>query len=218
MHAALCEVGILQSSDADLPSMDDWGSCGKACGASALGVLCHDVLHQVIFMSFPNWSSMAPANDHGAGARDTIDMLRQKIQKKAWRSKLVLECFKRKIRIVLMSWLGAPIEVLQSELTYRDQTSKGLYDTAFLDELNPFFVCTRALAKLVHEGSSGSMSPIFHIFPSQYHDEILETTRVMGTDMGAQVDWRFLCYRDFPFRWAHYDHPGIALFRFSGGC
>ena len=44
MFAAALEIGLLQGSDVNQPSQDDWGSIQKNCGLTALGMLCHNVL------------------------------------------------------------------------------------------------------------------------------------------------------------------------------
>ena len=44
VFGALVENDITFASDANEPSVDDWGTCGVARGKCAFGILCHGVL------------------------------------------------------------------------------------------------------------------------------------------------------------------------------
>ncbi len=79
MFSAAVGVDLLQSRDCDLPSLDDWGSCGGAAARSSLGILCHNILQQVYAAGLPDWNAMLP----GAPDDDEdTDRKRLKIQKK----------------------------------------------------------------------------------------------------------------------------------------
>ena len=142
LYSSANEIDLLQSKESELPCLDDWGTCGIASGKSALGILCHEVICQVAVDAIPSWRG-------AVGGDDPIDQLRMKIQKKAWRTKCVLQSPSHKLRIVVSSWLGAPVERLQSHLIYLDEAGKGLLDTVFLDELNPFHQFQQQLASIL---------------------------------------------------------------------
>ena len=86
-----------------------------------------------------------------------IERKRMKAQRKAWRARCVLQSPKRRKRMLLLCWLGAPVERLQSELNYRDQVGKILMDVVYQDELNPFWVCKVRLSQMSQSGPTGPL-------------------------------------------------------------
>ena len=123
----------MQSRDVDTPSIDDWGSCGQACGKTSAGILVHGILQQCVEVALPNWGTMLPPNNRGgAGNVDSIGIQRMRIQKKAWRSKSFLSDGPKKLRCLLLCWLAIAVESLMFTLDHLDSGTKGLFD-AVLD-------------------------------------------------------------------------------------
>lgn len=211
LFAAAVGIDILQSRECDIPCKDDWGTCGMACGKTSTGILCHGLLAQVFEASLPDWAAMLP---DGVDDEEQDDIngqpARQKVQKKAWRSKYVLRDEQKKLSIVMMCWLGAPLERLSAELQWLDEKGKGLYDVICDNDLNPFFACRRKLAELVADGPTGPMKPVFDTYPGHMHTMMMDKLRGLGLDFGSQVFWRFLPYTGFPYLWARMVHPGIS--------
>jgi len=79
LFAAAIGVDILQSRDCDVPSQDDWGSCGAATGRTSLGLLCHDLLQRVFAEALPDWNAMCPG---GPSDDEDADRRKLRIQKK----------------------------------------------------------------------------------------------------------------------------------------
>eukprot|EP00959_Pyramimonas_sp_CCMP1952_P386919 8108827-Pyramimonas_sp.AAC.1 len=69
-----------------------------------------------------------------AGDNDDTDdnktMARLKVRKKAWRAKCTFEDPEKRTRILLMNWMGAPVEKMMSNFQYLDRAGKGLYDAS----------------------------------------------------------------------------------------
>ncbi len=87
-----------------------------------------------------------------------------------------------------MCWLGGPIEFLISTLQHLDETGKGLLDAVVESDLNPFVNCRRRLTKLIQEGIDGDMSPLFHGVSVAAQNALLSEVRILGLDLGAQVE------------------------------
>ncbi len=214
LYAAAIAVDLLQSRDVAIPSADDWGSCGEAVGRSACGILAHNILHQAFERALPNWDEMLP-NDRpeGEAPNDDADInglpARLKVQKKAWRARCVLRDATKSEDIVLMAWMGSPVERLISVVQHLDSAGKGLFDAVLDTDLNPFRACRKELAELVHQGAKGPMEPVFARLPPHEHARVLGRIRALGLDFGGQVFWRFLGFSDFPYLWARYVHPGV---------
>jgi hypothetical protein len=184
MFSSAIGVDLLQSRDCDVPSMDDWGTCGAATGRASCGILCHDLLLRVFVDALPDWNAMLPG---GAGDDEDQDRKRLRIQKKAWRARCVLGDKDKRIKIVLMCWLGAPVENLMSTLQYLDEAGKGLYDTMMENDLNPYYVCRRELSKLVDSGVGGDLEPVFDAVVVAEHPALACQVRAIGLDLGAQA-------------------------------
>eukprot|EP00973_Karenia_brevis_P003103 426489-Karenia_brevis.AAC.1 len=58
IYSAVPEMDLLHASTEE-PSVDDWFSTSECAGKVSLGVLCHDILDQIIGSAFPNWDTMA---------------------------------------------------------------------------------------------------------------------------------------------------------------
>ena len=199
LFAAACKLDILQSSDCRLPSADDWGSCGQSCGRTSLGMLCHDVLGSVIVIGCPTWNEIGDMDLGDNDGEDNALEYRAKVQKKAWRSRCVLKDAVQRRQILLLCWLGAPIENLMSELQWLDRTKKGLLDIQLPDDpLNPFRRTRQRICLILREGRTGAMQPLYEAIPADAHPEFSSQARAMGLQFSAEVDWRFALYREYP--------------------
>ena len=139
MFAAAVELDVLMARVRE-PSADDWFTCGECSGKVSGGILVHEILPRTYAKAFPTWQSMQCVNDHRVPT-DATDRKRLKMQKKAWRGKVVFESQQRKTRVNLLCWAAAPVERLQAELTFLDQAGHGLTCIVFQDDMNPFAKC-----------------------------------------------------------------------------
>jgi len=199
-------VDLLQSRDVDTPSLDDWGSCGQACGKSSCGILCHSVLPQVVNRGLPTWGSMLPPSNEPL---DSVQVQRQRIQKKAWRAKCFLTDVPLMIRCLLLGFLAAPIERLMCHLDHLDSGSKGLYDAATTSRRNPILLARSLISQISKQGVEGPLGLICDMFPDE-KKYILPTARAMACNFQSQLFWRFLSYFDFPRKFACMVHPGFS--------
>ncbi len=81
LFSSAVAVDLLLSRECDVPSLDDWGTCGAALGRESLGILCHDVLYQCFSVALPDWNAMLPRGD-AAAPDENADRKRMHIQKK----------------------------------------------------------------------------------------------------------------------------------------
>ena len=190
MFSAAIAIDILQSRECYVPSEDDWGTCGQAAAVTSLGLLCHDLLNRVMASALPDWNAMLPPRDPDEPGSDEADRQRLKIQKKTWRARCVLGDPQRRAKILLLCYLGAPVEKLMAEVQYLDQAGKGLYDVMIDDAQNPFFACKQRLARLVCEGAGGSLGAVFDLMPPADRPALLKEVRALGLDLGAQAAQR----------------------------
>ena len=188
--------------------MDDWGSCGQACGKTSAGILVHGVLQYCIETGLPSWGSMLPPNDRENN--DTISMQRLRIQKKAWRSKCFLNDGEKRLRCLLLCWIAISVECLMWTLDHMDSGSKGLFDAVIDSPLNPFVKARSGICAMLNMGFAGPLGLLRGYFPADYHYTILNEARAMGLNMEAQLWWRFLLYGDFPRRFVAMVHPGLT--------
>jgi hypothetical protein len=107
---------------------------------------------------------------------------------KAWRARCVLNSCEKRVSILLLCFLGAPVEAMMSRLQYLDSAGKGLFDAVVDTDLNPFLCCRRQLTALVLEGSDGPLGVVFCSHP-HLHKELMRDIRRMGCDFGGQVHW-----------------------------
>ena len=124
------------------------------------------------------------------GAED-VHAHRLKVQKKAHCTRCVMADADQRLRLLLLSWMGGPLEKLMSEVQYFDSTRRGLLDLS-VDVLNPFLKCRQHLATLVFDGHLGPLSPKYDIQPIEDHVRLSGLIRGMGQDFSSQVKWRFL--------------------------
>lgn len=108
-------------------------------------------------------------------------------KRQAWRSRLVLADRLKRIKILLLCWLGAPIEFLIRTLQYLDEIGKGLWDAVVDSPLNPFTTCRRQLTTLLLDGVTGAVSPLFLDLGVPAHNSLVRELRTVGLDLGAQV-------------------------------
>ena len=188
-------------------STDEWGSCSDCSGKISIGLLCHQVLPQCFNMSMTSWTEMLPqqiaAHD---GDMDAVQRARLKVQKKTWRTKMVLNDKTRQQKMLLLCFTTTPIEKMQSRLTHSDQLGRCLWDITFQDDLNPFASCKRELAALQRSGMQGRMKPIFDFVSAEDRQPLLQLSGQMLGAFCAQVDWRYKEFECFPMRWAAWQH------------
>jgi hypothetical protein len=181
------------------PSMDDWGSCGEACGKSCAGILIHDVLRRTLEAAFPTWSTMLPPNDSDRPL-DSIEHARQKAQKKAWRAKSFLSNAHLQIRCVLLCFFGAAVESLMAELQYQDGSPKGLLDVLHQTDSNFFLKARRNIMTILSLGTRGPVAYLLDYYPTEMHFDIISEARAMSCNFASQIWWRFLHLHDYPYQ------------------
>jgi hypothetical protein len=199
MYATALSIDLLQSRDVETPSMDDWGSCGEACGKTCAGILIHDVLRRTLEFAFPTWSTMLPPNDADRPL-DTIEHARQKAQKKAWRAKSFLSDAFLQVRCVLLCFFGAPVECLMAELQYQDGASRGLLDVLHLTDSNFFLKARRNIMNILSLGTRGPVAYLLNFYPNEMHFGIISEARAMACNFASQIWWRFLHLSDYPYQ------------------
>ena len=149
---------------------------------------------------------MKPKSRGNQGESDSMSMHRATVQKKTCRLRCVLRSEPRRFQVALLSWLAAPVELLQSELIWLDQAGNGLYDIMIEDELNPVYTCRKRLQQLRHAGERGPLKPLYEWFGQ----DVLPLIGQVTLDFDGQVSWRFHYLTDFPYAWAKWCHPGLS--------
>ena len=91
-----------------------------SAGRTSVGMLAHEILITAFNYALPSWERMLPNNRDDDGENAHIE--RHKVQKKAWRSQCVFQDPQRRLRVMLLCWLGAPVEELMSTLDHFDET------------------------------------------------------------------------------------------------
>ena len=210
MYATAMEVNLLQSKDIDTPSLDDWGSCGQACGRTCAGFLVHDLLAQVFSEALPTWQAMLPPQAAAAHDDDNIERMRIRAQKKAWRAKRFCLNPDDRMRCLILNWLGTAVERMMCSLQHRDSHGNGLLDAVLPGPLNPFEECQQRLYHFIKGGKDGSLAPIFDYVEDFKHNDLLSEIRAMGFDFASQVEWRFQRFKVFPYRLALLVHPLVS--------
>ena len=82
LFATAFEVNLMLCQMVE-PSLDDWQTCGRACGRASLEIHCHDLLPRSFVKALLKWSDMLPlSNDRS----DSISAARVRIQKKTYRA------------------------------------------------------------------------------------------------------------------------------------
>lgn len=82
----LIEADITLSRESQLPSQDDWGTCGESSAQISLGLLIHGVLPRLIAYVLPNWAACNAGRLPNDAAEDASRQL--KLAKKAYRTKV----------------------------------------------------------------------------------------------------------------------------------
>jgi hypothetical protein len=137
LYASALEVDLLQSREAEIPSLDDWYSVSEAASKCTLGIMVHNLLQQVVDIGLPAWGSMLPPNDRTRGSVDGATAFRIRIQRKAWRAKKFLGYLDDKEDCVLLTYLGISVEQLMKRLDVLDQAGHGSIEGATHGKLNP---------------------------------------------------------------------------------
>ena len=209
MFSSACDIDLLCTRQEE-PSVDDWFTAGDASGAVTGGVMVHGSLQWCFADALPNWAAMLPANNDDSHATDACEKMRQRVQKKSWRASMVLGDSTRKQRIGILAFGAWPVERLQSELTHLDGQRNAIFDcNAFEDSLNPFHKARVSLAKILHEGKSGELSPLFDLQHPSAHRPLMQEIREVMVSFNSQIWWRFLEYQTYPVQWARWLHPAV---------
>ena len=208
LFSSAIALDLLQSNEAHMPSMDDWGSSGEAAAATGLGLMVHDVLKQVFDIGLPTWQELG----EGGVAEDEDDEIehRRKVQKKAWRSRCVLRSEDKRLKILLLCWMASPIEQLMSQLQFLDGTRNAILDRVQGGSQNPFLQCRRQLAEIISRGRTGVLKPLYDAWPEERWTYMDGAIREMGLQFSSQVAWRFLALFEFPFLFTHLLRRGMS--------
>jgi hypothetical protein len=174
---------------------------GMLQGVQALGILAHDVLFRVMDDASPSWGKRLPPND-ARRASDSSTFQRQRIQKKAWRSKCVLKDPKKRNDILLYSLVGEAVEQFIQEVQYQDERPGALYDLFLTDEFNPVFKCRRSLCEIASAGCHPAppLAPVFQNCQARFSadevvvDDLIEEARCLSVDGFASL----LAFLAFP--------------------
>ena len=236
MYAAAVDAGVLCGNLKE-PSLDDWGSAEAASGNLAGGILMHRVLPRTFKLALPSWSSMIPAADADEDStRSGADAMRKRIQKKSWRAQCVFEQPERFCKLLALCWVTTPIERARSEVIAFDNMGKTLMDrflfrnnkiitcllpppakqitktkdSAFNDNMNPFFKCARGLATFLKDGTNGAMASLFELVSPNLHDRLRRECQRIELELASQADWRFKEYSNFPHRWVQNIHAAAS--------
>ena len=209
MYSAGIGVDITLSAG-KLPSVDDWGSTAADCSMVCLGILCHGVLPAIVEIGLPSWKDLGGDGAEGADAdAENLQAFRLKVQKKAHRTRCVLADKDQCLGLLLLSWMGALLEKLMSQLQHLDSTRQGLLDLS-VDALNPFLACRKALCALVVGERDGPLSPIYDFLPIEEHVRLDGLVRGMGQDFSSQVKWRFRAMEHEPYTFGSWIHPSVT--------
>ena len=195
LYGVLLECDISFADDMAEPSMDDWGTCGKAAGKASFGIMCHDLVSQIVEGAIPSYNSIPNVNEEET---DEAAIMRAKIRKKAYRCRCWLGDVEQKLACFNYIVNGMSIEHLIQQLDQLDSHANGLADV-FNDDLSPFTQARQALADLLCNNSADApFSTIIAHFRYQLGEydkfDILQALRATNLDMTAQVVWRFLKY------------------------
>ena len=207
LYAAAYGIDLLCTKEKE-PSLDDWGTAGRACGKIAGAIQCHELLPRSFVRALPRWSAMLPpSNDRSDGATQA----RIRIQKKTFRAfKTLTEAGQRK-KLILMAYVTYPIERLQRELCFLDAAGNGIFDAvAFDDDLNMFLKCRRTLIDNLSSGKDGVFASLFPSFDENLHAGLLDEIRTMTLSFSSQVDWRFQEYKTWPRKLLKMFHPAAT--------
>ena len=79
LYGVLLECDISCADDTAEPSMDDWGTCGKAAGKASFGIMCHDLVSQIVEGAIPSYNSIPNVNEEET---DEAAIMRAKIRKR----------------------------------------------------------------------------------------------------------------------------------------
>lgn len=129
---------------------------------------------------------MTPPHRHERDDEDR-ERARLKIRSKAWRARCALGDHARRLKILILAWLGEPIETLMKVLQTLDESGKGLYDAVVEDMRNPFYRCKKYLATLALAGANGDLKALFEAFPQDKYCELKARMREVSMDFLAQA-------------------------------
>lgn len=203
-YGLLSEAGILMEDETKTPCLDNWETAGRCSSRFSFGVLCCSCLPRCVAVAFESWqSSTAPASN---GNDDNDE--RKKIQKKAWRTRCVLASQTRQADIVLMNFLGMPLEHLVVQLDSNDEKGHAITDM-LLPDTSPITSAMSEIFRLHSSGEDGPLSPVFRHFHGIRQD-IDARADYMALEFSSQLWWRMRKYRCLPYALFGMHHPCIA--------
>ena len=126
--------------------MDNWNYLGKTPGKASLSVCVHNVLPKVLARALPTWQSCLPGGRRALQGDNEAVARSLGLQKKAWRSKCVLENKQRVLDILLLNSYGCHVEHLLMTLDWLDERGDGYMDL-LLPDTCPFSKCLSAYDK-----------------------------------------------------------------------
>ena len=175
-------------------------------------MLCHDLLGVVFAAGCPSWNEIGEMDLGNADDAEEGRDVRAKIQKKAWRSRCDLREPAQRRKILLLCWLGGPVEDLMSQLQWLDWAKQGLMDVQIPDgTLNPFHTARRRICSILRTGRKGPVQPLFDSIPADEHPEFSSQARTMGLQFSAEIAWRFAIYGEYPYSFGHVVHPAVPV-------
>ena len=117
VYGALLGVDVTFSDETNMPSVDDWGSCGASASRALFGYGCHRVLPRMVERAFPNYRRTVEVDDNSDGAT----LYRAKLTKKMNRVKWWVSNREAQSSIIAYGLCGAHIECLIKRLDSIDQ-------------------------------------------------------------------------------------------------
>ena len=210
----LLRMDVLMADDTRAPCMDNWDTLGKGLGKASLSVLVHNVLPQVLARALPSWQACLPGGHRALQGSAEAAARSFGLQKKAWRSKCVLENKQRCLDILLLNSYGLHIEHLLMTLDWMDERGDGYMDLVLHDTC-PFSKCLRAISKLLQCDATGP-NELSHVYRHFGHSsltpaEIRRRSFVVGNEFGAQLSYRSRPVKSAPYSLLGMVHPEAAV-------
>ena len=163
-----------------------------------IGCFFFDLLRRVYEASFPNWNGGLPNANEGDN-----DDWRKMVRSKVWRSRCVLADQSDFPRHAVIAFVSVPIDRLWSRLQWLDQRGKILYDLC--DNKGPFADCLKALLENA-SSNSGWYRALYWRYPDKL-TMMLREVRWRTVCIAAQLWWRFMFLREWPYLWVKFVHP-----------
>ena len=209
LFAILCDLDLLMSRDSDIPSLDDWGLGLQCASRIVFGIMCHRLLPQCLTTALPTWADMEVVAEEGEDEAATI--MRMRLRKKAFRSRMILTDPARMMNLCLLAVLGAPVQQNMLRIDSLDETGDTILE-CIRHETSPFVACRKELRAIIRRGCSagGELTPIIeHFLLDDDVDltDMLETARIMAQEFSVQSFYKTLFLKAAPFTSFWLVHP-----------